>query len=69
MNHIVYWYYCFFIFIRRIRIIFEYKRALKFRFGKYVSIMRPGFRLIIPFVETIQVVDIRVITINIVSQE
>jgi regulator of protease activity HflC (stomatin/prohibitin superfamily) len=52
-----------------IRIIFEYKRALKFRFGKYVSIMRPGFRLIIPFVETIQVVDIRVITINIVSQE
>jgi uncharacterized membrane protein YqiK len=28
-----------------------------------------GFRLIIPFVETIQVVDIRVITINIVSQE
>jgi regulator of protease activity HflC (stomatin/prohibitin superfamily) len=45
------------------------KRALKFRFGKYVSIMRPGFRLIIPFVETIQVVDIRVITINIVSQE
>jgi regulator of protease activity HflC (stomatin/prohibitin superfamily) len=48
---------------------FEYKRALKFRFGKYVSIMRPGFRLIIPFVETIQVVDIRVITINIVSQE
>jgi uncharacterized membrane protein YqiK len=29
--------------------------------------MRPGFRLI-PFVETIQVVDIRVITINIVSQ-
>jgi regulator of protease activity HflC (stomatin/prohibitin superfamily) len=44
-------------------------RALKFRFGKYVSIMRPGFRLIIPFVETIQVVDIRVITINIVSQE
>jgi regulator of protease activity HflC (stomatin/prohibitin superfamily) len=30
--------------------------------------MRPGFRLIIPFVETIQVVDIRVITINIVSQ-
>jgi hypothetical protein len=37
---IVYWYYCFFIFIRRIQLFFEYKRALKFRFGKYVSIMR-----------------------------
>jgi regulator of protease activity HflC (stomatin/prohibitin superfamily) len=59
----------FLFFLGGIRIIFEYKRALKFRFGKYVSIMRPGFRWIIPFVETIQVVDIRVITINIVSQE
>lgn len=52
-----------------IRIIYEYKRALKFRFGKYIKTLQPGFRLIIPFVETVQIVDIRVITINIVSQE
>src|SRR5680860_1044248 len=52
-----------------IRIIFEYKRALKFRFGKYIKILKPGFKWIIPLVETIQVVDIRVITINILSQE
>jgi regulator of protease activity HflC (stomatin/prohibitin superfamily) len=52
-----------------IRIVFEYKRALKFRFGKYIKTLRPGFRWIIPIVETIQIVDIRVITINVVSQE
>jgi len=52
-----------------IRIIFEYKRALKFRFGKYIKTLQPGFRWIIPVVETVQIVDIRVITINIVSQE
>ena len=52
-----------------VRIIFEYKRALKFRFGKYVNTLQPGFRWIIPFVETIQKVDIRVITIKIISQE
>ena len=52
-----------------IRIIFEYKRALKFRFGKYIKTLEPGFRWVIPFVETIQVVDIRVITINVISQE
>ncbi|WP_372744988.1 slipin family protein [Lutibacter sp.] len=52
-----------------IRIIFEYKRALKFRFGKYVKTLQPGFRWVIPVVETIQIVDIRVITINIISQE
>src|SRR5680860_1035145 len=52
-----------------IRIVFEYKRALKFRFGKYIKILKPGFRWIIPIVETVQIVDIRVITINILSQE
>ncbi len=57
------------ILLAGIRIVFEYKRALKFRFGKYVKTLQPGFRWIIPLVETIQVVDIRVITINIASQE
>jgi len=57
------------ILVAGIRVIFEYKRALKFRFGKYVKTLQPGFRWIIPFVETIQVVDIRVITIKIISQE
>jgi len=52
-----------------IRVVYEYKRALKFRFGKYIKTLQPGFRWIIPIVETIQIVDIRVITINIVSQE
>ncbi|MGB5507682.1 slipin family protein [Robiginitalea sp.] len=56
-------------FFAGIRIVYEYKRALKFRFGKYVKTLNPGFRWIIPVVETIQKVDIRVITINIVSQE
>ncbi|MDH3382300.1 MAG: SPFH domain-containing protein, partial [Flavobacteriaceae bacterium] len=52
-----------------IRIIYEYKRALKFRFGKYIGILEPGFRWIIPGIESIQIVDIRVITFNIISQE
>lgn len=57
------------IFLSGIRIIFQYKRALKFRFGKYIKTLQPGFRWVIPIIETIQTVDIRVITINIVSQE
>ncbi|MDJ0647051.1 MAG: slipin family protein [Flavobacteriaceae bacterium] len=59
----------FLILLSGIRIVFEYKRALKFRFGKYIKTLQPGFRWIIPIVETIQIVDIRVITINITSQE
>lgn len=52
-----------------LRVIFEYKRALKFRFGKFVKLVKPGLTWIIPGVETLQFVDIRVITINILSQE
>ncbi len=52
-----------------IRIVFEYKRALKFRFGKFSKVLQPGFRWIIPVVDSTQFVDIRVITINILSQE
>jgi len=52
-----------------IRIVFQYKRALKFRFGRHIKTLNPGLRWIIPFVDTIQIVDIRVITINIASQE
>lgn len=57
------------IFAAGVRIVFQYKRALKFRFGKFVSVLQPGFRWVIPVVETVQFVDIRVITINILSQE
>lgn len=60
----------FFVFLLSgIRIVYEYKRALKFRFGSYVSVLQPGFRWIIPIVDTVQFVDIRVITINIPAQE
>jgi regulator of protease activity HflC (stomatin/prohibitin superfamily) len=58
-----------FLILSGIRVVFEYKRALKFRFGKYIKILQPGLRWIIPIVETVQFVDIRVITINILSQE
>ena len=52
-----------------IRIVYEYKRAVKFRFGKYIGLLQPGIRWIIPVVDRIQLVDIRVITINIQKQE
>ena len=52
-----------------IRIVYEYKRAVKFRFGKFVSLLQPGLRWIIPLIDRIQVVDIRIITINIQKQE
>ena len=52
-----------------IRVVFEYKRAIKFRFGKFTKTLEPGLHWIIPMIESVQFVDIRVITINLLSQE
>jgi len=59
----------FIFFLGGIRIVYQYKRAVKFRFGRFISVLEPGFRWIIPIVETVQLIDIRVITINITTQE
>lgn len=57
------------IFFAGIRIVNQYERAVKFRLGKYVGILDPGFNWIIPIIERVETVDIRVITIDIPSQE
>lgn len=57
------------LFLGGIRIVYQYKRAIKFRFGRFIRVLNPGFRWIIPVVETVQIVDIRVITSNIDTQE
>ena len=52
-----------------IRVITQYQRAVKFRLGKYVGTLQPGFKWIIPIVDKIERVDIRVIATDIPSQE
>ncbi len=57
------------IFFAGVRIIDQYDRGVKFRFGKFVGVLEPGFRWIIPVVDRIEKVDIRVITADVPSQE
>jgi len=52
-----------------LRVINQYQRAVKFRLGKYVGTLQPGLRWIMPIIERIIKVDIRVITADIPSQE
>src|SRR3989344_7257531 len=52
-----------------IRIVDQYERAVKFRLGKYVGILQPGLRWIIPLIEWIDKVDIRIIAADIPAQE
>ncbi|UCH43451.1 MAG: slipin family protein [Dehalococcoidales bacterium] len=52
-----------------IRIVQEYERGVIFRLGRLVGAKGPGFFLIIPFVDRMVKVDLRVITMDVPSQE
>jgi len=58
-----------FIIIINLRIVKEYERGIKFTFGKFTSVMKPGLRLIIPVIQSWQRVDIRVKAVDVPDQE
>lgn len=51
------------------KIMREYERAVVFRLGKFQKTKGPGLILLIPFIDKIQRVDLRVLTINVDKQE
>ena len=55
--------------ISGLRILQQYQRGLVFRLGRYQSTREPGLTWIIPLIDRLQVVDVRVITQDIEPQE
>ena len=58
-----------FILLASIKQINEYERGVKFQFGKYIGIMSPGWRIVIPIFQTYQKVDIRVKAVDVPDQD
>ncbi len=52
-----------------IRILNEYQRGVLFTLGRYSGILGPGVRVIIPLIQWIRIVDLRVTTADIPPQE
>jgi regulator of protease activity HflC (stomatin/prohibitin superfamily) len=52
-----------------VRIAQEYERAVVFRLGRVVGIKGPGLFFLIPFIDRMVKVDLRVITLDIPTQE
>ncbi len=52
-----------------IKIVTEYERGVIFRLGRLIGAKGPGFFLIIPFVDRMVKVDLRVITMDVPPQE
>jgi regulator of protease activity HflC (stomatin/prohibitin superfamily) len=51
-----------------LRIVKQYEQGVLFRFGRVIAVLEPGLRFIIPFVDVLHKVSLRIITIPIQSQ-
>lgn len=52
-----------------VKVFKEYERGVMFRLGRLVGDKGPGLFLIIPFVDQIQKIDLRVVTMDVPAQE
>jgi len=52
-----------------IKIVKEYERGVIFRLGRYVGLRGPGIIFLIPFIETMVKIDLRVVTMDVPTQE
>lgn len=57
-----------FVLIISIRQINQYEKGIKFTFGRFTSVMEPGWRLVIPIIQTSQKVDVRVKAVDVPDQ-
>jgi len=72
MNYFVYFVIAMVVIIflsAAIKIVQEYERGGVFRLGRFVGLRGPGLILIIPFIERMRKVDLRVITMDVAQQE
>src|SRR5476651_789127 len=52
-----------------LRIVQQYEKGVVFRFGKITSVREPGLNLIIPFIDWMRNVDLRIVTLPIPPQK
>ena len=58
-----------FILLISIRQVSEYERGIKFRFGKFTKIMTPGWKIVLPIIESYKKVDIRTKAVDVPEQD
>ena len=57
------------IILASIKQINEYERGIKFTLGKFSSIMKPGWRIVLPIFQSYKKVDIRTKAVDVPAQE
>ena len=59
----------FFILTSAVKILMEYERGVIFRLGRYARTGGPGLTLLIPFIEQMRRVDLRLVTMDVPPQD
>ncbi len=57
-----------FIILISIRQINQYERGVRFTFGKYTGLMEPGWRLVLPIIQSYQKIDVRTKAVDVPDQ-
>jgi regulator of protease activity HflC (stomatin/prohibitin superfamily) len=58
-----------FILLQSVKIVKEYERGVIFRLGRFVGAKGPGWFVIVPFVDQMVKVDLRIVTLDVPTQE
>ena len=58
-----------FISLISIKQINQYQKGVKFMLGKYIGLMEPGWRIVIPIIQFYQKIDLRVKAVDVPNQE
>jgi len=59
----------FFIILGSIKQINQYQNGVKFMLGKYVGLMQPGWRIVLPIIQSYWKIDLRVKAVDVPNQE
>jgi regulator of protease activity HflC (stomatin/prohibitin superfamily) len=57
------------IILASIKQINQYERGVKFMLGKFIGVMEPGWKLVIPVFQTYQKIDMRIKAVDVPDQE
>ena len=51
-----------------VRVIYQYEKGIMFQLGKYIGTREPGLTIVIPILQEMRKVDLRILTMDIPKQ-
>ncbi len=58
-----------FIIIPGFRVVMQYQKGIVFTLGRYTDTREPGLRWFFPYIQTMQKIDMRIVTVDVPKQE